>query len=151
MPTGAGLRPGAKAPEEPPDPTDSAPALDPTDERRLETESRRGVRHRHRRKSPGTVTPCAYHHRASRRLYDICDPKIVASVGLGMDIVGIVLLFCFGAIGGEWINRGRLVIASNANQERIERNKCLARTGSCAGLGFAVTGFLLQIVAQWLP
>ena len=33
MPTGAGLRPGAKAPEEPPDPTDSAPALDPTGER----------------------------------------------------------------------------------------------------------------------
>ena len=58
-----------KAPEEPPDPTDSAPALDPTDERRLETELRRGVRHRHRRKPPGTATPSAYRHRASRRLY----------------------------------------------------------------------------------
>ena len=69
MPTGAGLRPGAKAPEEPPDPTGGAPALDPTDERRLETEPRRGVRHRHRRKPPGTATPSAYRHRASRRLY----------------------------------------------------------------------------------
>ena len=39
------------------------------DERRLETESWRGVRHRHRRKPPATATPCAYRHRASRRLY----------------------------------------------------------------------------------
>ena len=41
-------RPGAKATEHPPAPTGGAPALDPTDERRLETEPRRGVRHRHR-------------------------------------------------------------------------------------------------------
>ena len=39
------------------------------DERRLETEPRRGVRHRHERKPPGTATPIAYRHRASRRLY----------------------------------------------------------------------------------
>ena len=37
MPTGAGLRPGAKAPDEPPDPTGGAPALDPTGERGEET------------------------------------------------------------------------------------------------------------------
>ena len=37
MPTGAGLRPGAKAPEEPPDPTGGALALDPTGERACET------------------------------------------------------------------------------------------------------------------
>ena len=41
----------------------------PTDERRLETEPWRGARHRHRRKPPGTATPSAYRHRASRRLY----------------------------------------------------------------------------------
>ena len=39
------------------------------DERRLETESWRGVRRRRRRKPPGTATPSAYRHRASRRLY----------------------------------------------------------------------------------
>ena len=37
MPTGAGLRPGAKAPDEPPDPIGGAPALDPTGERGEET------------------------------------------------------------------------------------------------------------------
>ncbi len=41
------------------------------DERRLETEQWRGVRHRRRRKPPGTATPCAYRHRASRRLYEV--------------------------------------------------------------------------------
>ena len=57
MPTGAGLRPGAKATEHPPDPTGGAPAPDPTDERRLETESRRGVRHRQRAKAAGNSYP----------------------------------------------------------------------------------------------
>ena len=38
MTTGAGLRPIAKAVEWPPDPTVGAPALDPTDERDVETE-----------------------------------------------------------------------------------------------------------------
>ena len=54
---GAGLRPGAKAPEESPDPTGGAPALDPTDERRLETEPRRGVRYRLRAKAAGNSYP----------------------------------------------------------------------------------------------
>ena len=35
---GAGLRPRAKALDEPPDPTVRAPVLDPTDERGVETE-----------------------------------------------------------------------------------------------------------------
>jgi hypothetical protein len=34
---GAGLRPEAKAEDEPPDPTVRAPVLDPTDERGVET------------------------------------------------------------------------------------------------------------------
>jgi len=38
--TGAGLRPKAKAMEQPPDPKAGAPVLDPTDERGLETRSR---------------------------------------------------------------------------------------------------------------
>ena len=37
---GAGLRPTAKAVEGPPDPKANAPALDPTDERGVETEPR---------------------------------------------------------------------------------------------------------------
>ena len=69
VPTGAGLPPGAKATEHPPDPIGGAPVLDPTDERRLETEPRRGVRHRHRESRRQQLPPSAYRHRASRRLY----------------------------------------------------------------------------------
>ena len=50
------------------------------DERRLETEPWRGVRHRHRRKPPGTATPSAYRHRASRRLYTNLVSTLYANV-----------------------------------------------------------------------
>ena len=63
------------------------------DERRLETESRRGVRHRHRRKSPGTVTPCAYHHRASRRLYLTCRIRSGGCMP-GLKQVGLQIAHC---------------------------------------------------------
>ena len=39
------------------------------DERRLETEPRRGVKHRHRESRRQQLPPSAYRHRASRRLY----------------------------------------------------------------------------------
>ena len=56
-------------------PTGGAPALDPTDERRLETEPRRGVRHRHLAKAAGNSYPLPpYRHRASRRLYPVWMP-----------------------------------------------------------------------------
>ena len=50
-----------------PDPVATAPAFDPTDERRLETELWRGVRHRHCESCREQLPPSAY--RASRRLY----------------------------------------------------------------------------------
>ena len=40
------------------------------DERRLETEPRRGVRHRHCESRRQQLPPFAYRHRASRRLYN---------------------------------------------------------------------------------
>ena len=54
-----------------PDPVATAPAFDPTDERRLETEPRRGVRHRHGESCREQLPPSAYRHRASRRLYKL--------------------------------------------------------------------------------
>ena len=84
--------------------------------------------------------------------------EIVASVGLLMDIIGILLLFRFGAIGGEWINvpgpqpsvtRREKVIELFANL-KTERNQHSARRGSRFGLVLATLGFIVQIVAQWL-
>lgn len=98
------------------------------------------------------------------------DPRIVATVGLGMDIVGIVLLFWYGAIGGGWIDapKRELVVPKQLSAEEIlrrnpmitllrrlgaqavERNEHRARVGSRWGLGLAATGFALQAWAQWM-
>ena len=67
MPTGAGLRPGAKATEHPPDPTGGAPVLDPTGERgggNVPT----GLGLRPGAKAPDEP-PTPYRLRASPRLY----------------------------------------------------------------------------------
>ena len=75
----------------------------------------------------------------------------VASLGLFMDIVGIALLFRYGAIGGMWIQAGDWPEGPTVTDEiKTRRNKRVARRGAWLGLGFAVTGFVLQIVAQWL-
>ena len=54
-----------------PDPVATAPAFDPTGERRLETEPRRGVRHRHCESCREQLPPSAYRYRASCRLYKL--------------------------------------------------------------------------------
>ena len=51
-----------------PVPVATAPAFDPTGERRLETEPRRGVRHRHCESCREQLPPSAYRYRASCRL-----------------------------------------------------------------------------------
>lgn len=105
------------------------------------------------------------------------DPRIVTTVGLGLDIVGIWLLFKYGAVGGAWIDapkrehhRLRPKWPRNWTElqqgqdwkdafhesgqvfvdEAVERNENRARVGSRWGLGLAVTGFGLQALAQWL-
>lgn len=93
------------------------------------------------------------------------DPRLLTSIGLGMDIVGIVLLFRFGAIGGAWIDRPTAAPPmvtipdgvddkddeiANAALRDTERNHRRARCGAFVGLLLAVVGFALQIVAQWL-
>ena len=98
------------------------------------------------------------------------DPRIVTTIGLGLDIVGIVLLYWYGAIGGEWIDapkreplrRRKLSVKDlqrvNPVWKMLERlldqavagNERRARLGSRWGLGLAATGFGLQAVAQWL-
>ena len=52
-----------------PAPVATAPASDPTGERRLETEPRREVRHRHCESRRQQLPPSAYRYRASCRLY----------------------------------------------------------------------------------
>lgn len=94
---------------------------------------------------------------------DICDPRIVASIGLLMDIVGIWLLFYYGAAGGYWINKPmpESLIGFHLDREggeeffagpalEVFRNMRSARRNARWGLGLATMGFALQGVAQWL-
>ena len=108
---------------------------------------------------------------------DICDPKIVATIGLSMDIVGIWLLYHYGAVGGGWIDEPKREshrlrpkwprnwselrqgrdsrdafheLRETLADEAVEGNENRARVGSRWGLGLAVTGFGLQALAQWL-
>ena len=68
-----------------------------------------------------------------------------------MDIVGIVLLFFCGAIGGKWIDKPMRVLAlDQSDPDAYARNERWAFRGSWLGLLLAVTGFGLQLCAQWL-
>ena len=58
-----------------PVPVATAPAFDPTGERRLETEPWRGVRHRHCESRREQLPPSAYRYRASCRLYSIATQR----------------------------------------------------------------------------
>ena len=78
------------------------------------------------------------------------DPRLLTSVGLGMDIVGIVLLFRFGGIGGRWIDRNVGTLTWRTDEGKAEHDRRLARWGAGIGLSLAVLGFALQIVAQWV-
>lgn len=78
------------------------------------------------------------------------DPRMLTSIGLGMDIVGIVFLFTCGGIAGEWIDRGKQRLLIEADDVQVARDRRIALVGSVLGLGLAVVGFALQIVAQWL-
>ena len=80
------------------------------------------------------------------------DARMLTSIGLSMDIVGICLLFCYGAIGGKWIESGGALLAlPEHDSEGIAKNERKAKIGSKVGLFSAVVGFILQGVAQWLP
>ena len=78
------------------------------------------------------------------------DAKELTTIGLSMDIVGIVLLFLCGGVGGEWIDRNVMLLSVGADDAARAKDRQLARWGAGLGLLLAVSGFGLQIVAQWV-
>ena len=93
------------------------------------------------------------------------DARALATIGLGLDIIGVLLLFRYGAIGGMWIHEGREdlvqpqdpyyttvkgMLSRLAPVLRAKWNEVRATIGATIGLGCMVLGFLLQAVAQWV-
>ena len=75
----------------------------------------------------------------------------MATTGLVMDIVGIVLLFKNGAIGGKWIDDSvHRTVLESSDLDAQASNERRAIWRAWCGLGLAVMGFVLQLVAQWL-
>ena len=81
----------------------------------------------------------------------------LTTIGLVMDILGICLLYKYGAIGGSWIDAPMPKIIDIVREEHtagparnVIRNRRKARYGAGFGLSIAVLGFALQILAQWV-
>ena len=75
--------------------------------------------------------------------------KIINSLGLLFDIVGVVLLFCYG-LPPEGVSRtGAQLLSVGISQEAQEKAKRYVRF-SWAALIFLVLGFVLQIVSNFL-
>ena len=78
---------------------------------------------------------------------------IVNSAGLLLDIVGVVLLFMFGLPSkvrretGSYIIWGADASEQEATRKEYRRYQCM----SFIALGCLVTGFVLQIVSNFLP
>ena len=74
------------------------------------------------------------------------DP-IINSIGLGLDIVGVIMLFLYGL--PKEINRCGYVVLSFGEDENEAKKWNRYNRLSWAALGLIVLGFLLQIVSNF--
>ena len=74
-------------------------------------------------------------------------------VGLILDIIGIWLLYWYGAVGSWWIDDPMPDVMDGPEERyagpalEVFRNRRKARKGALWGISIVVIGFLLQIVA----
>ena len=79
----------------------------------------------------------------------------VNSVGLALDILGVILLFCYGLPPDVHPGRGGTTIRWGGGdtpaeiEEKTKRYKRYKRN-SWVALGLLVLGFTLQIISNWL-
>lgn len=75
--------------------------------------------------------------------------EMVNTVGLAFDIVGVVLLFCFG-LPPDVSKSGAISIVLEANDEDEARKAKRYDKISWSALCIIVLGFILQIVSTWM-
>ena len=69
----------------------------------------------------------------------------LSSLGLFLDIVGVILVFKFGVPLGDYL---RGVLTWRRHDTNREKR---SQTISACGLACIIIGFMLQIVSNWLP
>jgi|AntRauTorckE6833_2_1112554.scaffolds.fasta_scaffold09080_1 hypothetical protein len=76
------------------------------------------------------------------------NPKILASVGLLLDVVGVAILFFYG-LPPKIARDGNhfLTIGTNSNEKNREKRYV---SYSNLGLTLLIFGFVLQTIAVWL-
>ena len=74
--------------------------------------------------------------------------EIVNTVGLALDIVGVVLLFRFG-LQPNVRRGGGIVLAWGTDDDEAKKANRYDRI-SWSALGLIVLGFVLQIVSTWM-
>lgn len=82
-------------------------------------------------------------------------PEIVSSVGLGLDIAGVGLLYKFGlpseASPPSAFKSLHVQVKGEDDLEEDRRRWNRYRSGSRLGLAALTIGFVLQLVANWIP
>ena len=75
--------------------------------------------------------------------------EIVNSVGLGLDIVGVVLLFRFGLPPDVNRHGHGFLMIEGENEEEIKKAKIYTWI-SYVALACLIVGFALQILSNWV-
>ena len=76
------------------------------------------------------------------------SPELVNTLGLGLDIAGVILLFRFG-LPPDVRRNGANYFTWGADEAEAGKAKQYDKT-SWSALGLIVLGFLLQIVSTWM-
>ena len=75
-------------------------------------------------------------------------PELVNTLGLSLDIVGVILLFRFG-LPPNVRRSGAIHVTFDVDEDEVRKAKHYDRI-SWSALIFIVLGFLLQIVSTWM-
>ena len=73
----------------------------------------------------------------------------VNSIGLALDIAGVVLLFFFGVPNGLRRDGAKFIPMAPSGESEIRKGKW-HYSFSCAALALLVLGFTLQFVSTWI-
>ena len=76
-------------------------------------------------------------------------PDVINSVGLALDILGVILLFLYGLPEEISKTGARHLVLEDEEKEEVEKWKRYKKK-SYLGLALLVIGFSLQLVSNWL-